>query len=78
MTLSKCGSQARRPKINPDQVGQLNLWRLASAQLVAGDYLAKTNRVELSPHYVEILDHLTKFSKNTLRPGLFLCTSGIF
>ena len=57
------------------QVGQINLRRLTSAQLVAGDYLSKTNRVQLSPHYVEILNHLTKFSKKTLRLGIFLCTS---
>lgn len=49
------------------QIGRLNLRRLTNAQLVAGDYLAKTNRVELSPHYVEILEHLSKFSRNTLR-----------
>ena len=45
------------------QIGRLNLRRLTNAQLVAGDYLAKTNRVELSPHYVEILEHLSKFSR---------------
>ena len=49
------------------QVGQLNLRRLVSAQLVANDYLAKTNKVDLSPHYVEILEHLSRFSHKTLR-----------
>ena len=49
------------------QIGQLNLRRLVSAQLVANDYLAKSNKVLLSPFYIEILDHLTKFSSNSLR-----------
>ena len=49
------------------QIGQLNLRRLNSAQLVANDYLAKSNKVLLSPFYIEILDHLTKFSSNSLR-----------
>jgi len=56
------------------QFGQLNLRRLTSAQLVADDYLAKTNRVELSPHYLEILEHLARFSHKTLRFGhLSMC-----
>jgi len=49
------------------QIGQLNLRRLNSAQLVANDYLAKSNKVLLSPFYIEILDHLTKFSNTSLR-----------
>ena len=49
------------------QIGQLNLRRLSSAQLVANDYLAKSNKVLLSPFYIEILDHLTKFSTTSLR-----------
>ena len=36
------------------QIGQLNLRRLNSAQLVASDYLAKSNNVQLSPFYIEI------------------------
>lgn len=49
------------------QIGQLNLRRLTHAQLVAGDYLAKTNMVELSSHYLEILEHLTIFCSGTLK-----------
>ena len=49
------------------QIGQLNLRRLTSAQLVAGDYLAKSNMVELSSHYVQIVDHISKFASNSLQ-----------
>lgn len=34
------------------QVGLLNLSWLSEAQLVANDYLAKSNRTILSPHYL--------------------------
>lgn len=41
------------------QVATLNLSRLNEAQLVANDYLAKSNMTQLSPHYMAILYNIS-------------------
>ena len=44
----------------------MNMCRLHEAQLVANDYLPKSNLTQLSPHYMAILLYLT-VAKNSLR-----------
>lgn len=41
------------------QILELNLDRLRSADLLANDYLTERRRDELSPHYLQILQHLS-------------------
>ena len=45
------------------QFNQLNLSRLKVAQLISNDYLRK--KYELSPHYIELLEHLAYHSIGT-------------
>ncbi len=49
------------------QVGHLNLQRLQEAQIVAGDYLSRSNMTELSPHYIDIIHHLSNCSSQSLK-----------
>lgn len=49
------------------QIFRLNLCRLSSAQLVSNDYLPRSNMSELSPHYIEILNHLSSTSHWSLK-----------
>ena len=46
------------------QVATLNLSRLQEAELVANDYLAKSNMTQLSPHYLAIIYNLSVVCPN--------------
>ncbi|TRY61069.1 hypothetical protein TCAL_09261 [Tigriopus californicus] len=48
-----------------EQILGLNIKRLISAQVVSNDYQA--NKLHLSPHYLQILNHLAKWSQSSLR-----------
>ena len=51
-------------KFNFCQIANLNLSRLQEAELVANDYLAKSNMTQLSPHYLAIIYNLSVVCPN--------------